>query len=210
MALVDLEDLRAIIASTINRTDLTDYIDDFIALARVDINSRFRVGAQESTAAVTMTSGNPLLALPTNFGEIRKFIYTAGSSDIRELTLAPFSPISTDQSLNQAGYPRTYSVVGTNFFLDPIPSSAFSGTVYFYLEVPDFDFSDPADTNWLMTQYPNVWLYASLLSALGKVGNDVRAPIWSTYYQAGIDAVTGNDKAKRYAGVPRMKSALWS
>lgn len=210
MALATLADLRTLIATTINRSDLTAYIDDFISLARVDINARFRVGSQESTAAVTMTAGSPYLALPTNFGELRKFTYSAGTGDTRELTLAPFSPMPNSEASSENGQPKNYAIVGDNFWLTPTPNAAYTGTVWFYLEVPEFDYTTPTDTNWLMTKYPNVYLYGSLLAALPKVGNDVRAPVWNSYYEAAISAITKDDKAKRYAGVPRMRSALYS
>mgnify|MGYP003681448736 FL=1 len=78
----------------------------------------------------------------------------------------------------------------------------------YYKAVPEFDFSDGTDTNWIMTAYPNVLLYGSLMSALAKIGNDVRAGIWRTFYTEAFENMMDDDKAKRWNGIPRMRSGL--
>jgi len=210
MALTTLGGLKASIADTLNRTDLTTSIPDWITLAHRDIKTRFSVAEMETSASFTFSVGSPTVALPTNCAELRRVQYTYGPNDIRELKLGPFAPLTIDENLGVSGAPDTFAIVGSNMYVSPTPSTGWSGTFFYYLDVPDFDYADDADTNWLLTDYPNVWLYGSLLSALPKIGNDVRANIWTTYYEAGIDSILTNDKSKRFAKAARMRSAVFS
>tara|TARA_R110000751_G_scaffold13143_1_gene44433 strand:- start:953 stop:1588 length:636 start_codon:yes stop_codon:yes gene_type:complete len=207
-SLADLDDLRELIQDTLNRSDLSASVDNWIALARIDINSRIKVAAQETTASVAITAGSTTSPLPSAYGELRTMTYEVDQNDIRELFLGPISPITTDQMSANPGYPRYFAVTGDTFLWDQIPDASWTATCLYYKAVPEFDFSDGTDTNWIMTAYPNVLLYGSLMSALAKIGNDVRAGIWRTFYTEAFENMMDDDKAKRWNGIPRMRSGL--
>jgi hypothetical protein len=206
----NLGELKTAIADVLNRTDQTQSIPTWIGLAEVDIRSRFRTSEMQTSAALTMTAGASTLALPADFGEAIRFTYVAGSADVREVKQAPFSPITYAEESQTPGFPDEFSIIGDNFILKPTPDAAYPTTLWYFLNVPTLDQSSDASTNWLLTKYPNVYLYGSLLAALPKVGNDVRAQIWSEYYNAGLDSIKSNDRSKRFAKAPRMRSAVYS
>lgn len=204
-----LSELRTRFKDTLNRTDFSDdAVDEFIALAHVDIKTRFRTADMEQSGAFTFTAGTPTVALPTGFAEFRRVQYTADASDVRELVPGPFAPLTQEEQSGQTGYPREYAIIGANMRVKPTPTTAWSGMWFYYYGVENFDFTDADDTNWLLTGFPNVWLYASMLSALPKIGNDVRAPIWRSFYEEGLNNVLASDRSKRFAKAPRMRSAL--
>lgn len=208
VGITKLSELKTRIAGTLNRTDLTTDIPEFIALAHIDINARFRTADMMTSGAFTLTGGTPTVALPTRFKEFRRVQYTADASDIREIVPGPFSPLTQQEAAGQSGYPNRYSIDGDNMRVTPTPSATFTGTWFYFIGVEAFDFTDDDDTNWVLTDYPNVWLYGSLLSALPKIGNDVRSPIWRTFYEEGLNNIKADDRSKRFAKAPRMRSAL--
>jgi len=209
VAITKLSELKAEIANTLNRSDLTASIPGWISLSEVDIRSRFRTADMQTSTALTMTAGTATLALPADFGELIRFQYTADGQTI-EIGNAPFSPMTQGESSGVPGYPRELSIVGSNFVLKPTPNSAFPVLLYYFRNVPALDLTDEDDTNWLLTDYPNVYLYGALLSALPKIGNDVRREIWSQFYEAGLENVKNNDRSKRFAKAPKMRSAVFS
>jgi hypothetical protein len=218
-SIATLGELKADIADTMNRTDLTVQIPRFIRLCHVDIQSRFSTNEMEKNATWTMTANDPEFTLPADYHAMRRLEYSAGAGDVREVTLGPFSPISVAQSLAQTGYPRLYSVRGDGDgdttiilkgHLTPTPSTTFTGTIYYYRSCPIFDFTDDDDTNWILTEYPTVWLYGALLSSLPKIGNDSRSQMWATYYEQGLDNIISSDKNKRFNKAPELRSALMS
>jgi hypothetical protein len=215
----NLGELKADIADTMNRTDLTAQIPRFIRLAHVDIQSRFSTNEMEKNAAFTMTAGDPEVTLPTDYHAMRRVEYVAGTSDVREITQGPFSPITPSESSQQNGWPNRYSVRGDGdgdasdvlkIHLTPTPNAGFAGTFYYYRSCPNFDFDDDDDTNWILTKYPNVWIYGALLSALPKIGNDVRSSIWANFYEQGLENIMSSDRRKRYNKAPQLRSGLAS
>ncbi|MNN98291.1 hypothetical protein D3C81_2176490 [compost metagenome] len=48
-------------------------------------------------------------------------------------------------------------------------------------------------TNWLLTNWPNAYLYASLLAATPFIMNDARLPVWGQLYTQAIEGINGID-----------------
>ena len=65
MALDTYANLQTAIANELHRTDLTNYIPDWITLAESRINKLLRVRQMETTQASTIAAG--VIAVPTNY-----------------------------------------------------------------------------------------------------------------------------------------------
>ena len=76
MALGTYSDLQTAIATWLNRTDLTAYIPDFIALAEERVYRNLRVKAMETALNDTIASG--VIAVPSDYIEL-KSAYIDGS-----------------------------------------------------------------------------------------------------------------------------------
>ena len=69
MSLNNYTELQAAVASWLTRTDQTANIPDFIRLYEADANRRIRIRANQSTEQVTLSQGNALAVLPSDFLE---------------------------------------------------------------------------------------------------------------------------------------------
>jgi hypothetical protein len=70
----------------------------------------------------------------------------------------------------------------------------------YYARVPDF--VDDTDFNWLLTYYPDVHLYGSLLQSAPYLGEDARIAVWAQLYSAAVKNL-GDDSIKaRSSGGP--------
>ena len=83
---------------------------------------------------------------------------------------------------------KTVERVGTNL------------VILYWRKIPNL--SDTVTTNWLLTKYPDLYLYASLSAAEGWLKDDPRIPLWSNAAQVALEEVQAHDIHDRYSGGP--------
>ena len=85
MAINTYATLQSSIANWLDRSDLTDRIPDFIALAEARINRVLRVRQMETVKLISMLNGVKRIALPSDYKKMRGLKYDA--TQIAETTL---------------------------------------------------------------------------------------------------------------------------
>ena len=72
--------------------------------------------------------------------------------------------------------------------------------------------SDANTTNWLLTKYPDLYRYASLMSAEGFLKNDPRIPLWAQTAANILAEVEQHDEDDLYSGGPLVsrRSRPWT
>lgn len=202
MAITNYTDLQSSIADFLNRDDLATVIPTFISLAEADMNRRVRHWRMEnrSTAEVdTQYSG-----LPNDFLEpIRLHVESSG---LRELDLISQGQILNlrEQSNDAAGKPSFYAITQGELEVYPTPDQAYDVEMYYYARIPSLSASVP--TNWLLTYFPDAYLYTSLQHSAVYLGEDQRLAVWTSLAAAAIDAMNlEGEKAKLGGSGRRIK-----
>ena len=196
MAIGTYAQLQTAVANWLDRSDLTDRIQEFIDLAEARINRNLRIRAMETVATGTLTAGTREYNLPTGYIQAKEF----------HLTTDPLTPMSyiTPELMTRIwagstqGKPRAFTFIGDKFRLGPNPDAAYTRSMVYYKK---FDaLSDSATTNWVITNAPDLYLYASLLEAEPFIMNDERIPIWAAAYKQAIDDIQLQDNKDRHSG----------
>ena len=55
--------------------------------------------------------------------------------------------------------------------------------------------SDSAETNWLLTHHPDIYLYGALLHSAPFLQEDARAQTWAALYKSAVERV--NDASSK-------------
>jgi hypothetical protein len=71
----------------------------------------------------------------------------------------------------------------------------------YYGKIPSLS----AGANWLITNFPDVYLYATLLEAAPYMGNDARIDVWKQGYLQAIDTLNRVDSEARFGSSPRAR-----
>lgn len=182
MSLANYADLVAAVASWSNRSDLTTQIPDFIALAEA------RMGADITTKALDLNQSAIITAsvavLPDNVRTIKGLRIVGANVPTVEVT----SQERLDY-LTQAGY------VGTTTYGALIGREVhFVGTTAGTLEVrakcavPALETNV---TNWLMTNFPNAYLFGALVELAGFLKDKDGLATWEPRYQQVLGQVNG-------------------
>jgi hypothetical protein len=157
MSLDTYANLKTELASWAARADLTTPIDTFIDLFEAWANRNLRVRQMEVEATTTATE---YIEMPADYLELRD-IQWQGSPRVQLTYVTPQQADEIDPD-GVVGTPFHYTLIGNQIRLIPSPSE---GTVRiaYWQSIPAL--SDAQTTNWLLTAYPDAYLYGPLMHA---------------------------------------------
>lgn len=184
MAITDYASLQTAVGNWLHRSDLNTQIPDFISIAEVKLNRLLRLRAMENIATGTVAQ---TVSLPTGFVEMISLTVTVGGTTY-PVTYIPPTQINSDSSTTYR-----YSLVGDNIYFVPIGSGE-SYTLTYYKKF------DPVSSgaNWLITNAPDVYLYAALMEATPFIKDDARTQLWGSMLSNSIDQLMKADIGDRY------------
>ena len=197
MALATYSDLQTSIANWLKRTDLTAIIPDFISLAEARIARDLRLRAQVTATTLTTVAGTQAVTLPSNF------------LDAENITLSSVTPaaslsVVTPEILDRRypsnygnGQPTIYCVIGSQLLLGPTPDGVYSISLDYYQR---FAALSATPTNWLLTNHPNIYLFAALAEGAPYLMEDERSQLWEAKYRGDVAVLQQTDDAAVRSG----------
>lgn len=189
MSITNYAELQASVASWLNRGDLSINIPDFITLAETQLNTDLKTRAMEAKTTLSTVAGTNTVALPVDMLEMRR-LQVVGTYN-QPLSYRSPDEISIDYAANGSGQPVVFTVIGGNIEVAPIPDGVYSLELTYQQRIPSL--SDANTTNWLLTSWPNAYLYASLIAATPFIMNDARLQTWAQLYSQAIAGINGID-----------------
>lgn len=204
MSLSTYADLKTTVANYLARTDLTDQIPDFIALAERRMRREVRIREMLVSVELTATAGNNLLSLPADFLEARDMVVVGNPTQPMNY-LSP-SALSRNPLSSVSGKPKEYTILANQFQLSPSPDFAYTLNLLYYAN-PTF-LSDANQSNVFLVNVPDMLLYAALLEAEPYLMNDARLPTWVSMYERASASVDKSNETGQYSGVPLSIKAV--
>ncbi|WP_397420445.1 hypothetical protein [Phenylobacterium sp.] len=158
MAITTYAELQAAAANWLVRADLTARIPEFIALAEARLNRVMRARLAEAEVSLSAGAGVRMLALPAGFTEpLRLWIERATGRDE-----VPFREAGLIGVSARRGEPGAWTVDGANLAFDRPCDQTYGFTLRMLRR---FALSDAAPTNGLLTEFPDLYLFATLSEA---------------------------------------------
>lgn len=189
MAITTYATLVTAVENWLARSDLSDRIPEFIALAEAKFNRVLLHPGMEtrSTAVVDTGSDEPeFLSLPGDFQTMRRVRLSSvtGKPALLYLSQTQMADYrySTD---NITGQPVYYSIMGSEIELAPTPNDDYTLEMVYRAYIPALSASNT--TNWLLTLAPDLYLYGALLEAAPFIKDDERLPVWASAVSTVID-----------------------
>lgn len=190
-------DLKAAIADWLIRTDLTTviltFIDNFESVARRDPRVRFLTSADLSVDAVEENLPVDFRSLeslwhdgPTYEGEIE--IVSAGS-------LADFGGGSSTTGVVRAASINPDSQV---IRFAPVPRDTYALKMRYWATIERL--ADEVQSNWLLDEHPDIYLYGCLIESAPYVKNDQRLAVWRSEYERRVTELHANTKRGQWGG----------
>ena len=197
MAIGTFAQLKTAAANWLDRSDLTDRIPEFIALAEARFNRELRTRDMETVStAISTVAGTREYSLPTGFVQMKEF----------HLSTDPLTPLAyiTPEMMTRlwAGSakakPQVFTIIADNVRLGPAPDAVYTTSMLYYKTFTAL--SDSATTNEMLTNNPDVYLYGTLLEAEPFIMNDQRIQVWLGAFDRAVASIQNQDNKDRHSG----------
>lgn len=179
------------------RTDLDAHIPDFIAMAESTLNNNgdFRIRKMVCKLKAELTGDE--FGLPPDYLGMR--ILRTGSG----VEICQVSPQGL-QNIKERGCDGQiyYLELGQRLEIYP-PADDLSVDLFYYQKIPPL--SEDNETNWLLEQSPNTYLFGALLEATQYLKDDSRIQIWMQRYAGSVDSMVAADKQDRWSGLQQVR-----
>jgi hypothetical protein len=187
VAVTTYSELQTAAANWLIRSDLTARIPEFISLAEARLNRVLRMRRAEAEASLTATPASRSIALPSTFAEpLNLWILRDGDREALD-----FREPGLMEAESESGEPEYWGIDGTNVVFERPCDQAY-GFVLRYLA--KFALSDASPTNALLTDAPDVYLFATLAEA----GPFLRDPELAGSYETKLSRAIRELNAKEH------------
>ena len=201
MTITNFGTLKTAIADTLNRDDLTSVIPQFVSLAQAQFNRKIRSHRQITRGSLTIDA--QFEALPADWLETIRI--TMDANPIRVLTQISMDDLTRYRTAidNTTDAPVYFAHNGTDIELFPTPSTSYTGEITYYAKVTAL--SADEDTNWLLTNNPDVYLYGSLVHTAPYLKDDARIALWAGLLAQAMSEIEDETAAARFGSPLRMR-----
>ena len=176
MSIGTYSELQTAVANLLERGDLSAGILNWITFCESGLNRDLDCRQMQDTSTITITAET--YALPADFGGVKSFQLNVGTG----LHLRYVTPDMMDDEPTTAGQPISYTVSGENFYFSPPPGGTFTARLRYRKLIPAL--SDANPTNWVLTRYPDLYLYGTALHSAPYLQDDPRLATWSALYSS--------------------------
>lgn len=197
MAISNYAELKSAVADWLNRADLTSAIPNFVALAEAKFNRDLRTRQQVKRAYATLTG--QYIQLPTDWAEGINL-----QLNVNPVRVLDF--VTTDQAdrIKARRYGDTdadaYTIVGSQLEVIPVVGDNTEIEMAYYAKVPAL--SDSNTTNWLLTEWPDLYLYGTLVHAAPYLREDDRIATWKGLADQLTEEIRLSDERAKHSGGP--------
>jgi hypothetical protein len=193
MAISNYGQLKTAILNWADDTELTAVVADFVRLAEVQIRRDVRTRDQLTAQVGALTDGTAALA--SNFLEARQLVI---DDEVIE-----YVPEDVWVTLPNAENPQFFTVDGDSIKVQGGGTDSYTLTYWEKYA----DLSADSDTNWLLTNAPDVYLWGSVAEAYAYT----RDPEGETYarnrYNLAVQGLNATEKRSLIAGPMRIRTA---
>lgn len=199
MTLSNYTELTTEIANFLNRDDLTAAIPSFIRLAEAKMNRDARHWRMEKRSTAVLDT--QYTALPNDFvSPIRLTLNTAATKVLELAGTNEISKLRADAS-NAGGEPSYYALIDGALEAFPSPDASYTLELLYYGSIDGLNPGNP--TNWVLTYYPDVYLYGTLLHSAPYLMDDNRIQVWGAYYASAIESLNQENETAKTGGSGR-------
>lgn len=196
MAISTYAQLQTAIANWLDQGNLTAVIPDFISLCEAKINRTTRLLQAETIVDLSTSTSSRFVAFPSGMQELLDLSIVIPNANDSQDQLTYVSPDRmTWEVTNIPQRPEIYTI------RDQIELNSYSDQVY-TLKAHirrKWDIAS-SSTNWLLTNYPDIYLYGSLAEAAPYIKDDARIGIWQSLYAQAVGQANESDSRSRVNG----------
>lgn len=196
MAISTRGELISSVSDWLHRSDLSNVIEDYITLCEARLNRNLRVQEMIQRSSTPTIPQDPYLELPDDYLQLQNIEVDASPN----FPLKYVTPTVMDRKYRTDAQkqPTAYTLIGNQIQLGLVPDAVYTIEIAYYAKIPAL--TDANTTNWLLTKYPDIYLYGCLLLGKAYVQDEQRIAIWKAGYDEAIAELKSSDKKAKHSG----------
>ncbi len=183
--------LKVAVSDWLDRDDLGSELDTFVSLMETDLYRRLRIASMEAALDETIASG--VIPVPSNYLEFKE-VYLNTDPKVTMRVTSPYD-IHT-QYPSHTGRPRLIAREPASFIFGPTPDSDYNVRGTYYAKPEPLGVSN--ESNWFTANASDALLFGTLVAATPYIGDDERAVVWKTQYEAALESLREQDVNERW------------
>lgn len=195
MSINNYEQLKSAVRLWSKRSDISDFIADFIKFAESRIDAGIRTKANEKRALATLSQDDKYIVLPSNFVEMRslRLIHAGRYYDLM------FTPPEAMKFSVEPRRPTSYTVNNKiEFNCEPDQDYQLEMTYYYGLT----PLTTSNSSNNILALYPNLYLYGSLAELYRWALDYESAAYYDQLFAGALEMANSKEKKGRYGPAP--------
>lgn len=193
--------LLASIASWMDRDDLAAVIPDFVTLFESNANTEAAIRTQfnrTSTTIATVINQN-YISTPADYLGTDTLLLSNNSVVSVVKPYGGPSGLYNDypNAFLAAGQPKGFINLTGKLEYAPKADAVYTTYLYYYQKIPALVTNG---SNWLLTNFPQIYLFGSLVAAEAFLGSDPRIQTWGAMYDNAIQKLEGATDRNKYGG----------
>lgn len=195
MSITTYSELQTAISNWLNRSDLTDRIPEFIALAEARFKREYRLRKVQSR---TLSVSADDTALGSDYKSLID-LYHDGSTYFGPIQIVDPSTLATKKALTlgTTGAPEYAAVIAGELRMAPVPDQSYSLKMVYDSQITPLATSS---TNWLLDDAPDVYLFGSLVESAPYLRDDDRVALWESRLEKAIEQFYDSRMREEYSG----------
>lgn len=201
MSLSNRTELLEAMADWLNRVgspEVAARAPDFITLceARLNRDPNFLVRQMVKRATANLSEG--YLTLPSDFRQAMQVQVNVPNGKPRPLHYVNRDQADEYNADTTLKAPVYFTITGSELEVVPYTEAELEVELAYYAKVPAL--TEAAPTNWLLAEWPDIYLYGSLIHSAPYLRDDERVGVWTTAYGTAVAEAADADKQARHAG----------
>lgn len=197
------DELKSALGEWLNRADLAAVIPTFIKAGEGAINRTLRTRDMVKRSRAIME--DEFLTLPADYLEAVNVQANRAPVSRMQYVTPEHADLLRGGVHQTAGNPGYFTVIGNQLELIPAPATEQEIELTYYAAVPAL--SGAQQTNWLLTKWPDLYIYAALVHSAPFLKEDERAATWQGLYTKILsEAQAADDKAQHSGSVLKMRA----
>jgi hypothetical protein len=190
LALTTYAQLKTAVADWLERSDLSDRVEDFVALAESRLNRVLRLRLMESDQALVTSPGSRMVALPAGFREpVALWLETvAGRQSLTHVDAAAL------EATTALGQPWQWTVDGPNLAFERPCDQVYVLTLRMLGRLA---LSDTAPSNAVLADYPDLYLFGALVEAAPYLRDADMLSLFAARFEAALAEVRMKEARSR-------------
>lgn len=173
-------------------TAVADQIANCISQAEDEINAKTRGVRRVITATTTIDTDSS--AVPSDFQDVRSFQLTSGSNrTLRPVSVEEMARLRAESPTTDEPY--AFCVQGAAFEFYPTPDTSYDAELVYTGRLARL--SDSNTTNWVLAEFPSVYLNGTLWRAYSFLKNREMAEYYGALFLSGLDDLKAANRTVR-------------